>query len=395
MNSKIICNFIIITVLLFSCKNLKPETIPAEKEEIFTKQETSNNPAVHTLTLLAAGDNLYHETILKSTVKNEHYDFTPIYTEVKDIIKKAGIAFINQETVMAGESFEYSGFPNFNTPQVLAQTLADTGFDILNIANNHTWDMGKAGLLATLDFLDTIEGITVIGARKTGKNYKIITKNNITMGFLSYTFGLNGYTLPADSPNLVSLIDRKAMAKDLAELRPLCDFLIVSMHWGEEYRLSPGPDQISLAAFLAEHNVDIIIGHHPHVLQPFEIIARPDGKETFCFYSLGNFVSNQREKERVLGAFMIITLVKKEQEPSVEDSAESSAELSISDPGLLPFVCHFEQSFHNTKAIPLYLYSEEMAEKHWIRAKDDAFTMDFFYTILNGLKTKIIMHDPF
>jgi poly-gamma-glutamate synthesis protein (capsule biosynthesis protein) len=308
---------------------------------------------------------------------------------------------------MAGERFGYSGYPTFNTPQTLAKTIVDTGFDIVNLANNHAMDMGEAGLLATLDLLDSFPDITVIGARKSGDRHKIITKNNITLGFLAYTYDLNGFALPRNNPSLVSLINRRIMIEDINTLRPLCDFLIVSIHWGEEYQREPGRAQTNLAAFLAEHNVDLIIGHHPHVLQRFEILPRPDGKETFCFYSLGNFVSNQREKDRILGAFMLVTFVKEEAElnsSKLHSSEYNSMELHskelnpgklfITNPGLLPIVCHFDRHYNNTKVYPLYLYNEELLENHWCRNVDKSFTMDFLYTSMKGLGVKVLMHNP-
>ena len=374
MKKKII--FLLSVFILFSCSNIKPITLDDEFE--------IEKP--YTLTLIATGDNLFHETIIKTFKQGETYNFESIYSEVKDLIQNADIAFINQETVMAGEKFGYSGYPTFNTPQTLAQTLADTGFDIVNQANNHAMDMGKAGLLATLDLWETIEGITVLGARKSGDHHKIITKNNITLGFLSYAHSLNGIPLPADSPNLVSMNNRNKMAQEIDALRPLCDFLIVSMHWGDEYELvEPVKSQKDLATFLAEHNVDLIIGHHPHVLQRVEKLPRPDGKETLCFYSLGNFVSNQIEKERILGALMLVTFTK-------DTNAQT---LSISDSGLIPVVCHFEQDYANTKAYPLYSYNEELLEKHLLRRRDKNLDLAFFNSVVVKLDTKVIMQYPF
>ena len=385
MNKRMAVSLLFILVL-FSCRNSKPIT-PAVYDTVFPVETEEIIPR-HKLTLLAAGDNLFHETILRTSLENNAYDFAPIYSEIKSLVENADIAFINQETVMAGERFGYSGYPAFNTPQTLAGTLAGTGFDIVNHANNHAMDMGRTGLVATLDLWDTIQGVTVIGARKAGESRRIITKNNITLGFLSYTYGLNGIALPADNPNLVSLINRKTMAEEIDALRPLCDFLIVSIHWGEEYKMEPVTEQTDLALFLAEHSVDLIIGHHPHVLQRAETLRRPDGKKTLCFYSLGNFVSHQREKERIIGAMILVTFTK-------EGSGLNPGELYISNSGLIPMVCHFEQNFTNTKAYPLYLYNEELLEKHFCRRRDEDLTFSFFYSVLNKLETKMIMHNPF
>ena len=386
MNKRTIC--IILSVLfVFSCKYSKPIT-PIE-DEIEIVSEPGDKPLRYTITLAAVGDNLFHDTIINSSLEEGVYNFVPIYSQIKDIVQNADLAFLNQETVMAGAAFGYSGYPAFNTPQSLAGTLAQTGFDIVNQANNHVMDMGRAGLHATLDLWDTTEGITVIGARKSGESMRIVTVNNITLGFLSYTYGLNGIALPADNPNLVSLINRNTMTREIEALRPLCDFLIVSMHWGDEYMLvEPSADQISLAQFLAQHNVDLVIGHHPHVLQRFEKLTRADEKETLCFYSLGNFVSNQREKERILGAMISVTFTK-------EISAENTGELYISNSGLIPVVCHFEKNYTNTRVYPLYSYSEELLQNHILVNFDSELTINFFYSVLNRLGTKMIMHNPF
>jgi len=385
MSKKVV--LLLITFILFSCNYTRPITTvnAAGIQDAAVPAEVEKKDEIYTLTLIATGDNLFHDTLFKAYKQNETYNFEPIYSEVKDLIQNADLAFINQETVMGGEKFGYSGYPAFNTPESLAQTISDTGFDIVNHANNHAMDKGKAGLLATLDLWETIEGITVIGARKEGEHHKIITKNNITLGFLSYAHSLNGIPLPADSPNLVSMNNRNKMAQEIDALRPLCDFLIVSMHWGDEYTLQPVKSQKDLALFLAEHNVDLVIGHHPHVLQPFEKLPRPDEKETFVFYSLGNFVSNQIEKERILGAMMLVTFTKN----------ATTEELSISDSGLIPVVCHFELGYANTKAYPLYSYNEELMGKHLLRYRDKTMSFDFFNSILTNLGTNLIMQYPF
>jgi poly-gamma-glutamate synthesis protein (capsule biosynthesis protein) len=377
MNNKFL--IILITFFIFSCN---PKTLQESEEEPPVEQE--EEPEKYNLTLIATGDNLFHITLVNTSFENGEFNFTPIYSQIKSLIENADLSFINQETVMAGGTITYSGFPRFNTPQPLAKTLADTGFDIFNIANNHAMDMEKNGLVATLDLLDAIEDITVIGARKKGDSHRIIEKNNIKLGFLSYTYGLNGFALPADNPNLVSLINTEKMTREINTLRPLCDFLIVSMHWGEEYFLiEPDSYQKRLAVFLAEQNVDLIIGHHPHVLQRVETLPRPDGGKTLCFYSLGNFVSHQREKERILGGIMLVTFTKEGEK------------LSITKSGLIPVICHFEHGYKNTKVYPIYDYTEELLNKHLLKLWDKDMNFNFFHSILRRLDTKIIMYNPF
>jgi len=362
---------------IYSC--LSDPTTPSNGKKSVSLRED-------TVSFIAVGDNLFHDSVIRTSFVEAtgKYDFSPIYTEIKGIVQSADIAFINQETVMAGESFGYSGYPAFNTPQSLAQTLADAGFDIFNLANNHAMDKGASGLIATLDYLDTIKGITVIGARKEGSHARIITKNNITFGFLAYTHSLNGIPLPKNYPNLVSMIEKTKMTQEIGGLRPLCDFLIVSIHWGDEYRLEPGKDQTDMAQFLAEQNVDLIIGHHPHVLQRVETIVREDGGKTLCYFSLGNFASHQRERERIIGGMAVLTFKK-----------SKDGELSISDFGILPVITHYNSSYNNTKIYPFFAYTEELLAAHGLKNHGAGLSTEFFLGVTKRLNTKIIMHDPF
>ena len=183
------------------------------------------------------------------------------------------------------------------------------------------------------------------------------------------------------------------MQREIAVLRPLCDFLIVSMHWGEEYLLEPDRSQTSLARFLADQNVDLIIGHHPHVLQRVETLNRPDGGTTLCFYSLGNFISNQRERERLIGGMAVLTFQK---ESVTSETGEITDKFFISDYGVLPVVSHFDLNIRNYRAYPLYSYTQQLIENHGYREFDPTgFTIEFFYSVLPRLQTKIILENPF
>jgi len=374
-NEKLI--FLLLVFFVFSCRS-EPESSANRKAGKNAKQ------SYYSINFVAVGDNLFHESLLNSHLKNDVYDFSTIYIPIKSIIQNADLAFINQETPMAGESFGYSGYPAFNSPQSLAKTHVETGFDIINLANNHAMDKGASGLYATLDYLNSIKEFTVIGARKEGPSARIVTKNNITLGFLSYTYGLNGNTLPKDNPNLVSLINRKTIEEEATALRPLCDFLVVSMHWGDEYMLQPNKEQIDLANFLANLNTDLIIGHHPHVLQRVETIKRPDGKETICYYSLGNFISHQRERERIIGALMALTFVK-----------QTTGEVSIVNYGILPVITHYNRAFSNTKIYPLYSYTEQLLNEHGLKNTGDGLSFEFFNGVTDRLNAQIFKGAPF
>jgi poly-gamma-glutamate synthesis protein (capsule biosynthesis protein) len=339
------------------------------------------------LTLVAAGDNLFHETIVKAFKGEESYNFDPVYEIVKPIIAGADLAFINQETVLGRESFGYSGYPRFNTPRVLAKNLAGAGFDIINQANNHIMDKGEEGIRDTIAAWDELPGMIYLGIHRSREEREgrkiVIEKNGIRTGFLAYSYGTNGLSLPRDKPYLVSLTDRQTMAAEIGALRPLCDFLVVSMHWGEEYTLEPVAGQIELAEFLAKQEVDLVIGHHPHTLQPQSSIPRPGGKEMLCFYSLGNFMSSQTRTDTLFGGLMYVKLSKQDRN------------ITIADTGIIPVVTHYEQGFTGFRVYPLYLYTGELIKKHRFYHEKTGLNIDYINSVLNKLNAKLIMYNPF
>ena len=337
------------------------------------------------VTIVAVGDNLYHSVMIHN---GEEGDYDTAYSEIRPLIEKADIAFINQETLLAGKDYGFSGYPLFNTPQKLGHAITRTGFNIVNHATNHIMDKGEKAVFATMDFWDTIPEVTVLGIHRSKDQRsmpKLLRKNGITLGFLAYTYGTNGIRVPADKPYLVSLIQTEVMEKEIDSLRPLCDFLVVSMHWGEEYQHGYNKSQETLAAFLAEHNVDLVIGHHPHVTQTIETIERPDGKTMLCFYSLGNFLSGQIPNPTLLGAMAYIKITK-----------DNKGSYSIYDYGALPLVTHYENDFTNFRVYPLYAYTEELAEKH----RQNQLKRGLSIAYSNNLAAKIfadkeIRFDPF
>jgi len=195
----------------------------------------------------------------------------------------------------------------------LAYALQDAGFDLLFTANNHILDRGRKGMERTLDVLDSI-GMLHTGAFRDSVEWKaqyplIVEKNNFRLAFLNYTYGTNG--IEVEKPNVVNLIDTLRMAADIAkahEMKP--DYIITYLHWGEEYKTKENATQRKLAAFLARNGCNLVVGAHPHVVQPFAKIAVNHGDSVPVAYSLGNFVSNQRDRYRDGGITLEITLTK-------------------------------------------------------------------------------------
>ncbi|MDR2151770.1 MAG: CapA family protein, partial [Helicobacteraceae bacterium] len=286
-------------VLLFGCGEKQPSPSSAQSAESSPAQPSLPSqtqppiaikpvvvepatvaPKEQNVTLIAVGDNLIHVGLIKAARTKDGYDFAPFYEEIRAIAQSADIAFINQETLISGKKFGYSGYPAFNGPVEIGKAIYDVGFRVINHATNHAMDKGKKALLATIDYWKTKEDAIVLGVHASQaerQKPKILEIKGAKFGFLAYTYGLNGIKLPKEAPYLVSLIDVKTMAKEIDELRALCDFLIVSMHWGEEYKHIPVKTQEKLAQFLADRKVDLVIGHHPHVLQTARWIEREDG----------------------------------------------------------------------------------------------------------------------
>jgi poly-gamma-glutamate synthesis protein (capsule biosynthesis protein) len=322
------------------------------------------------LSMVAVGDNLIHIQIIQSSRvppgasgasggaspdSEIEYDFSPLYQYVKPAVQAADLAFINVETLFAGKQFGYTGYPQFNAPQEMGLALSGAGFDVVNHATNHIMDAGETAVFMQMAYWSAVEGVRFLGIHPSNLSPRsvVIEKNGIKIGFLSYTYGTNGLPTPRDKPWLVSLIDTGVMAREIDALRPICDFLIVSMHWGNEYETTQNARQIELANLLAAHSVDLVIGHHPHVLQPAAWIPRPDGGRMLCYYSLGNFVSAQNQSLAVLlGGMMRITLKK------------DASGVSIIQSSLEPLVTHYERGYTGFRVYPLSDYTADLATRH-------------------------------
>ncbi|WP_313134703.1 CapA family protein [Anaerocolumna sp.] len=340
---------------------------------IYTKEETpekEENNTKQELTLLAVGDNLIHMQIVKSGLKKDgSYNYDHLYSTLKPDIEAADIAIINQETILGGNEFPYSGYPVFNSPTEIGDALIHAGFDVVLHASNHALDKGYPGIKNTLEYWNKHPLITVLGINKSQEDkdtIQIIEKNGIKIAMLNYTYGLNGFTMPKDKPFLVNMLDKSEMKKDIKKAKKLADFVIVFPHWGTEYVYQPNDTQKDLASFFAEEGVDLVIGTHPHVLQPVTWIVSDSGHPMLIYYSLGNFVSYQREAPRMLGGMAHITITK-EKEITY-----------ISKAGITPIVTHYESARDSSYTVyKLEDYTVDKAIRHGILKlqKESSFSL--------------------
>ena len=363
----------------FSCTGKSQYIDLAGENHVAGELAEPSAPLRTYITIVGVGDNLVHPPIFEASYANGEYDFHYIFDHIREYILPADIAFINQETILGNEELGFSGWPQFATPPEMGSAIVAAGFNVINFANNHVLDRGEAGIMTSIGYLDNYDGVYYLGIHRSAQERSgrqvIISTHDINVGFLAYTFGTNGIPLPAARPYMVSLIDREIMAAEIGAMRPNCDYLVVSLHWGEEYALNYNREQASLAAFLAEQQVDLLIGHHPHVLQPMEIITRPDGRPMPVFYSLGNFLSShaRSSKEALLGGIMYVRLARAEEDISLEEI------------GLVPIITHFDVNRKNFGIYPLHEYTDELAALHWRRARDTEKNVDFFMNMAREL----------
>ncbi len=268
------------------------------------------------LKIIFAGDLMGHDEQIYSAWNHDSdkYNYDTCFSMIRDYVSSADLAFLNLEVSLAGPP--YKGYPQFSSPDELAIAAKKAGFDIFLTANNHSLDRGKKGIERTISVLDSLGIIhtgTYTNTQQRDLDYPlVIEKNNIRLAILNYTYGTNG--LKVTEPNIVNYTDTFVMARDLEKAKLASpDFIIVTMHWGIEYQRIENTQQQELAAFIFQHGADIIIGSHPHVIQPvrkYYLNKSDSSAYNIIVYSLGNLISNQRERYRDGGLIVGFNLEK-------------------------------------------------------------------------------------
>ncbi len=284
------------------------------KEKDVKPEETDT-----TFTLTSIGDVMCHNTQYWDAYdKNTNtYDFSYVFEDISLYTKTGDICIGNIETSFAGEERGYSNYPTFNSPDSLAYNLKNIGIDVITTAGNHCLDMGFSGLSRTIDVLDDAD-IAHLGTYKTQEDQdKVFIKyvKGVKIAFIDYTYGTNGIPVPSDKPFCVNLIDKDLIKKHIESAKEEgFDVLVACMHWGVEYRTTPSDEQEELADFLFQNGVDIILGNHPHVLEPMEkrTITLEDGstKDGFVIYAHGNFICDQNAENTRNSIILNLTITK-------------------------------------------------------------------------------------
>ena len=281
------------------------------------------------VTLAAVGDIMIHSPQFNSAyiVNKNTYDFRDHFSLISPYLEKADLVVGNLETTLTGPPYPYSGYPRFNSPPELAKNLKDSGFDLLFTANNHSLDYGEFGIINTINHIESA-GLNFVGTARCleeqAKGLQISTQN-VDIAFFAYTYGTNGIPVPYGKEYLVSLLDEKQIIKDAQRAKNdhSVDVVIISLHWGLEYQRLPTEEQRELARSLIDAGVDVIIGTHPHVVQPAEKL-HTENHSGLVLYSLGNFVSNQRKRYRDSGIIVYLSI---EKDHILNQSTVSLAEI--------------------------------------------------------------------
>jgi len=382
---------VIVAFVFYRKKSSETSSIPEVSDPVSSEEIIEEEPIPEdiNITMSVIGDIMCHDSQYKDAyVKSTgSYDFSYVFSDIQKYIQVADIAVGNLETTFAGKDRGYSNYPMFNTPEQLAYNLKALGIDVLSTANNHSLDKGYKGLVSTLDFLDDA-GIVHTGtyAQEEDQN-KILIQNvkGITMAFLSFTYGTNGIPIPSGKDYCVNLIDEDLILEQIElakEQNP--DLICAFMHWGVEYETKQRLTQEKLADLLFKNGVDVILGGHPHVVQPMEKrqITLEDGttKEGFVIYSLGNFISGQKDLDTKSSAILNLAITKNGE----------TGKISIDEATYIPVYMY--RSSNTSKLQRFKLFDIESSMQKYENGTDTSIGKTLYNTLKESLDftTKIL-----
>jgi len=333
----------------------------------------SEQGTADSMQIVMIGDMLMHEKILKSgKLDTGGYNFDHLFTNVKDFVAAADLAIVNQETIIGGSAFGYTGYPSFNTPSELVDAEVKAGFDVLLFATNHAYDKGAKGVRNCMEYLEsTHPDLGYVGINQSAEDRENIytyEANGITVAILNYTYGHNGVKLPKDLKYLINELDEEKIRSDIRKAEEIADFTIVCPHWGTEFKHTIDAKQEAWTNIFLEEGVDLVLGTHPHVVEPVEWVTHENGHKMLVYYSLGNFIngtdsSGHGVTDRMIGAMADILLERNAETGNVE----------IKQYDAHPVVCHIAEKTEYTVYF-LKDYTEELAKQNLALQQDSEFS---------------------
>lgn len=356
----------------------KDTTTDAVNTDVQDESQTDNE-----VSIVMVGDVLLHTRVAESGVTSDGtYNFDALFNNVKDDIESADIAIANQEVIIGGSELGISGYPAFNAPYELGDALVNAGFDVILHATNHALDKGSAGINNCINYWkENHPDIVFLGindSEEAKNNIYVTEKNGIKIAILNYTYGTNGIPMPDGMPYAVNLLDEEQIRSDIERAHTMADFVIVCPHWGTEYVLNETDEQEYYANLFNECGVDLVIGTHPHVMEPVKWIEGENNR-TLVYYSLGNYVNWTSDygdgiSNRMEGMMAKVNIVKSED-----------GSVTISDYEAEPIVSHVNEGFGNVTVYRLSDYTDELASQNAIIAQDQSFSREYLVNLYNQI----------
>ncbi len=361
--------------------SVQTEAATSAETDALTSSDTSittpSDAPSNTLRLVMVGDVLMHDPVIASGVTDSGYSYGHLFENITDEIADADIAMLNQEVIIAGEKYGIGGYPCFNAPMELADAIAEAGFNVAVHATNHTLDVGKAAMLSCLENWQTkyphIEVVGMHDSERDAEHISIIEQNGIKVAILNYTYTINraGTAALAKDPYLVDLLDEDRIRNDTKTASEAADFVIVAAHWGTEYSHVPSSSQKRWAKLMLECGVDLVLGTHPHVIQPVEWLEDGEGNKMLVYWSLGNFVNCTSEKGPGKGARMLGAMA------DVEIRKDTKGTVYIGSASAIPLVTFINYGERGITTYKLSEYTESMHEDNRAVDIDPTFTYGY------------------
>lgn len=361
------------------------ERLAAEQEQKLQEQlALEAEIEANTVHLLAVGDNILHDSIVESGKSDTGaWSYDHLYQYLKDDIQEVDISVVTQETILVESKDDVAGYPNFGTPYEAGTALVNTGFDVVAHATNHTWDKGMSVVTFTKNWWNTnYPEVKVLGIHESSEDANEITvveSKNIKIAFLNYTYALNEEPDLTGYEYMVDVFEEASAREDIKRAKSLADVVVVVAHMGIEYDMDIDDYTQYMTNIFLEEGVDVVIGSHPHVVRKMETLTGTDGHQMLIYYSLGNFISTQKELPSLLGAMAKIDIARD----------IDTGEIEISSQGFTPLMTHYDHENKEYAVYKLSEYTEELAAKHSAAAENPLeFSIDYYEQLFNEIQNK-------
>lgn len=360
--------------------SVNTEEIETESVDGFEIEATESIDLVYTgpeISIIMVGDMLMHTPVEESALQEDGtYSYDTIFANTVSEIQAADLAIVNQEVIIAGESMGISGYPAFNAPYELGDDLVEAGFDVICHGTNHALDQGKKGLKNCLAFWEEnypdLVVLGIHGSQEDQDEIYVYEQDGVKIAVLNFTYGTNGIALPSDMPFAVDMLEEEKVVATLARAEELADFTVVCPHWGNEYELGVVSSQKKWTDIFFENGVDLVIGTHPHVIEPIELVVDEEtGQSMLVYYSIGNFVnwtssSGDGIANRMVGGMAQVTI-----------GVDETGEPFIMEYGVEPVICHLTEGTNGVTTYFLDDYTSVLASQNEIIHQDPNFSYEY------------------